>query len=816
MAIDPICHMQVDESTDLTVERDGQTYYFCCESCRRKFLDRKSLDAGGPQLVQLGGIKPLEAHPHAMPAQSPRTKAPYICPMCPGVESDRPASCPKCGMALEPAQPTAPARKTVYTCPKHPEIAQDSPGACPKCGMALEPNSIELASDDDGELNDMTRRFWVAAILGLPVVLLAMLPMMGVPLDRWLSPQTARWLELVLTTPVVVWAGWPLVVRGARSLMTGNLNMFTLIALGVGATFLFSLAATFFPGLIPSEFKDHGHAPVYFEAAAVITALVLLGQVLELRARRRTGSAIRELLALAPPIAHVVHNGSEHDVPLEAVREGDLLRVRPGEKIPTDGQVTEGESRVDQSLLTGEPVPVARVGGDDVVGGTVNQTGTLVVRATRVGQDTVLAQIVRMVGEAQRSRAPIQRLADVVAGHFVPAVVLAAMLTFAAWAWLSPLEPKLAFALMNAVAVVMIACPCALGLATPMSVMVGVGRGAKEGILVRDAAMLEALAKVDTVVVDKTGTLTAGKPALIALAVADAWNEADVLTLAAAVEHPSEHPLARAIVAAAGERHLSLPPVAGFASTTGCGVQGLVAGRRVLVGSQAWLSQESPQFAESLGHFNRSDDAEASATHVYVAIDGHLAGMLAVADPIKPTTAAAVAALHQLGLQVVMLTGDGPLAARAVAETLGIDRFEAGLTPADKHRRIEQWKAEGRRVAMAGDGINDAPALAAADVGLAMSTGADVAIEAAGITLLHGDLQRLVKAVRLSRTVMRNIRQNLLFAFLYNLLGVPVAAGVFYPFFGILLSPMIAAGAMSLSSLSVIGNSLRLRSARLD
>ena len=768
--------MQVDESTDLKVERDGQTYYFCCESCRRKFLAQ-----GGPQLVQLGGIaapRMPTPHLHSADARPHAPAAKYICPMCPGVESDRPASCPKCGMALEPASPAL--------------------------------------ADDDGELRDMSRRFWIAVVLGLPVVLLAMLPMLGVPLNRWLPRTAIPWIELTLSAPVVLWAGWPFFARGGRSLVTANLNMFTLIALGTGATFGYSVVATFFPSLIPAAFEEHGHAPVYFEAAVVITALVLLGQVLELRARRRTGSAIRELLALAPPTAHVVRDGHEHDLPLEQVREGDLLRVRPGEKIPTDGEVSEGHSRVDQALLTGEPTPVAKSTGDEVIGGTVNQTGTLLMRATRVGQATVLAQIVRMVGEAQRSRAPIQRLADVVAGYFVPAVVLAAVVTFAAWAWLSPAEPALAYALINAVAVLMIACPCALGLATPMSIMVGIGRGAKEGVLVKDAAMLEALAKVDTIVVDKTGTLTAGKPTLTSINAAGGRSEDDMLRLAAAVEQPSEHPLARAIVAAAQQQQRTLPTVADFASTTGRGVQGKVDGQTILVGNRAWLTELS---ARRLPAENQPADNGLSATTasvVWMAIDGDFAGTLAVADPIKPTTAEAIDTLHSMGLRLVMLTGDDKSTARSVAETLGIDQFEAGLTPADKHQRIEQLRAEGRRVAMAGDGINDAPALAAADVGLAMSTGADVAIEAAGITLLQGDLQRLVKALRLSRQVMRNIRQNLVFAFLYNVLGVPVAAGVLYPFFGLLLSPMIAAAAMSLSSLSVIGNALRLRTMRLD
>ncbi|OYV64083.1 MAG: copper-translocating P-type ATPase, partial [Actinobacteria bacterium 21-64-8] len=702
MAIDPICHMQVDEATALTAERDGQTYYFCCESCRQKFLAQ-----GVPPLVQLHA--PKSRPPHAAPAQ-----ARYVCPMCAGVESDRPAACPKCGMALEPAAPAA--RQTLYTCPMHPEIEQASPGSCPKCGMDLEPKYAAVEEGDD-ELRAMSRRFWFSVAMGLPVVLLAMLP----------------------------------------------------IALGTGATFAYSIVVTLFPGMIPAKFHEHGHAPVYFEAAVVITALVLLGQVLELRARRRTGHAIRELLGLAPPTARKIVDGGEQEVPLEQVRAGDLLRIRPGDKIPVDAEVVEGQSRVDESMITGEPMPVEKRPADEVIGGTVNTSGTLVVRAKRVGDETMLAQIVRMVADAQRSRAPIQRLADVVAGYFVPAVVLVAVVTFAAWAWFAPEQPALVYALVNAVAVLMIACPCALGLATPMSIMVGVGRGAREGVLIKDAAMLEALEKVDTVVVDKTGTLTLGRPALTRLLPLGERSEEHLLRLAASVEQPSEHPLGEVIVATARERQMELSPVEDFQAITGRGVQGRVGGKLVVVGNGAFLEQHGVRDLDRL-ESEAGPLRERGASVMYVAVNEELAGLIAVTDPVKPTTAEAVRRLHGLGLRVVMLTGDNERTARTLAEQLGIDQFEAELTPKDKRDRIERLRGEGRRVAMAGDGINDAPALAAADVGMAMGTGTDVAIEAAGVTLLRGDLTGIVKAVLLSRRVMRNIRQNLAFAFVYNLL----------------------------------------------
>lgn len=807
MAIDPICGMQVDEATAIQAEREGKTYYFCCAHCRQKFL------SGEPRIGQLHGMG-LPALGASQPQPGPKAESErqrYICPMCPGVESDRPSSCPKCGMALEAAAPLA--RKVVYTCPMHPEIEQSAPGSCPKCGMALEPTQVPEEEAGNGELSDMSRRFWFATALGLPVVFLHMLPMVGVPLDRWLPPSTSRWLELLLSTPVVLWAGWPFFARGGRSIASWNLNMFTLIALGTGAAYAYSVVATIWPAVIPAGFQEHGHAPVYFEAAVVITALVLLGQVLELRARRRTGQAIRELMSLAPPTARRIANGEEREIPLEDVRTGDRLRLRPGDKVPVDAEVVEGQTRVDESMITGEPMPVEKRPGDEVIGGTVNGSGTLVLRASRVGDETVLAQIVRLVAHAQRSRAPIQRLADVVAGYFVPAVVAVAAITFIVWWRFSPEQPALAHALVNAVAVLIIACPCALGLATPMSIMVGVGRGAREGVLVKDAAMLEALEKVGTLVIDKTGTLTLGRPTLTRLVPLGGRTEHDVLRLAASVEQPSEHPLGQAIVAHAQAAGLALANVAEFASVTGRGVQGRMEGMLVRIGNRAFLADVDgfnavAEQADALG-------AE-GATVMYVAAENDLIGLIAVTDPIKPTTADAVAALHRLGLKIVMLTGDDQRAAGSVARQIGIDEYHAGLSPAEKHDYIDRLKRQGERVAMAGDGVNDAPALAAADVGIAMSTGTDVAIEAAGITLLHGDLQGIVKAIGLSRRVMRNIRQNLVFAFVYNVLGVPIAAGVLYPFFGILFSPMLAAAAMSLSSVSVIANALRLRGSRLQ
>ena len=722
----------------------------------------------------------------------------------------------KDGMALESAAPPAPRRRTIYTCPMHSEIEQDQPGTCPKCGMDLEPKFATAEEQDEGnaELRNMTRRFWVSVVFGLPVFLLAMLPMVGLPLDQWIMPNVSRWAQFILCTPVVLWAGWPFFERGWRSVVTWNLNMFTLIALGVGAAYFYSGFALLFPGLIPEAFREAGTVQGYFEAAAMIAALVLLGQVLELSARRRTGAAIRELLSLAPPTATVVRNGQETEVPLEHVKQGNTLRVRPGEKIPVDGTIIEGKSAVDESMITGEPIPVEKGVEDAVIGGTVNQTGSFLMNAEKVGEDTVLSQIVNMVADAQRSRAPIQGMADRVAGYFVPAVVLVAILTFIVWAVFQPMQPALAYALVNAVAVLIVACPCALGLATPMSIMVGVGRGAKEGVLIEDAEVLETLEQVDTVVVDKTGTLTVGKPSLTECIPTDSFAEGDLLKLAASVERSSEHPLGHAIVQAANERGIQTASVENFDSITGGGVHGTVEGREVLIGKRPLLEEKNVRGLKALGE--RASQLQGQGhTVMYVAVDGEFAGLLAVSDPIKKSTPAAIRKLHQLGLRIIMLTGDNEKTAQTVAGKLGIDEFKAGVRPQDKHEYVKELQANGKRVAMAGDGINDAPALAQANVGIAMGTGTDVAIEAAGVTLVKGDLRGIVKAVQLSQRVMKNIRQNLFFAFIYNMLGVPIAAGVLYPLFHVLLNPMIAAAAMSFSSVSVISNALRLRRARL-
>ncbi len=806
MPTDPICGMQVNEDAEWTASRDGETFYFCCEHCQQKFLAQEEINRGGSCCH--GATSP--------PHKAGSTTADYFCPMCAGVESDQPGSCPKCGMALEAARPAAARQKKIYTCPMHPEVEQEGPGTCPKCGMELEPKYVAAGDqEDDAELRGMTLRFWVGLGLSIPVFLLAMLPMMGVPVDAWLGKSVNTWLQLILSTPVVLWAGWPFFVRGFWSIVTWNLNMFTLIAIGSGAAYLYSLFAVLFPGLLPPGLKADGHIEVYFEAAAVIITLVLLGQVLELRARKRTGSAIQELLSLAPPTARIVQDGEEREVSLDEVHRGDILRVRPGEKIPVDGKVSEGKSSVDESMITGEPVPVQKQTGADVIGGTVNQTGSFLMEAGSVGDDTVLSQIIQMVADAQRSRAPIQRIADVVAGYFVPAVVVVAIVTFIVWAVLRPKEPALAWALVNAVAVLIIACPCALGLATPMSIMVGVGRGASEGVLIKDAGVLETLEKVDTVVVDKTGTLTQGRPQLTNCIAVEGQTEDELLRLAASLEQQSEHPLAHAIVQGAKDRQLELWDVDDFDSITGGGVQGTVDGRKVLTGNRSLLKDRD------VNRLSVFDDRaaglqEEGQTVMYVAVDGEFAGLIAVSDPIKDSTPEAVKTLHELGLRLIMLTGDNEKTAKSVAQKLGIDEFEAGVRPEDKHRRIQQLQEEGRNVAMAGDGINDAPALAEANVGIAMGTGTDVAIESASVTLVKGDLRGIVKAVQLSRRTMQNIRQNLFFAFVYNALGVPIAAGVLYPISeNLLLNPMIAAAAMSFSSVSVIANALRLRAAKL-
>ena len=702
---------------------------------------------------------------------------------------------------------------TIYTCPMHPEIRQVGPGSCPICGMALEPETVSLDDGPDPEYLDMSRRFWISAALTLPLFVYAMGDLIpGQPFAD-IAPDWSQWLQLALASPVVLWGAWPCFVRAVQSLRTRNLNMFTLIGLGVAVAYGFSVVATLFPHLFPVSFRGHdGNVAVYYEAAAVITTLVLLGQVLELKARGATSSALRALLELAPPIARrIAPDGSEDDVSLDLVHVGDRLRVRPGDKVPVDGTIASGSSTIDQAMITGEPIPVTVGEGDAVTGGTVNQTGSFVMVARRVGSDTLLAKIVLMVAEAQRSRAPIQKLADTVAGWFVPAVVTVAVVTFIVWAMWGP-APALAYALVNAVAVLIIACPCALGLATPMSIMVGTGKGAQNGILIKNAEALETLEKVDTLVVDKTGTLTEGKPKLVSVAPAAGFDEDELLAWVAAIEVASEHPLAAAIVAGAHDRSLDLAEASDFQSVTGEGVTATVAGRTVAVGNEKLMAglgaKDDALFADA--EAGRAD----GQTVMFVAIDGKPAGLIGVADPIKPSTKAAIDALHAAKIRVVMLTGDAEGTARAVAKAVGIDEVHANVSPEDKHRVVSELQAQGRVVAMAGDGINDAPALAKADVGIAMGTGTDVAMESAGITLVKGDLSGIAKARTLSHATMGNIRQNLFFAFVYNSLGVPIAAGVLFPWFGILLSPMIAAAAMSLSSVSVIGNALRLR--RLD
>jgi Cu+-exporting ATPase len=714
-------------------------------------------------------------------------------------------------MALEPVSVPAPAPRTEYVCPMHPEIVRQAPGACPKCGMALEPRVASAQEEKNPELVDMSRRFWVGLAITVPLLAIAMADMLpGRPLERVASERALQWIELVLASPVVLWGGWPFFVRFWRSLVNRSLNMFTLIGLGVAVAYLYSLVATLFPGAFPAAFRDpSGAVAVYFEASAVITVLVLLGQVMELRARSQTSSAIKALLGLAPKTARrIAADGSEGDVPLDQVVAGDRLRVRPGEKVPVDGVVLEGASSVDESLVTGEPMPVEKHPGDKVIGATVNGTGSLVMRADRVGAETLLAQIVHMVSEAQRSRAPIQKLADVVAGYFVPTVVGLAVLTFVAWAVWGP-DPRLAHALVNAVAVLIIACPCALGLATPMSIMVATGKGATAGVLFKNAEAIEVMRQVDTLVVDKTGTLTEGKPRLMAIAPADQREEREVLRLAASLERGSEHPLAAAIVAGAAERKIELDHVDGFASHTGKGVTGKVDGRAVALGNRALLEElhVEPGPLAARAEAMRAE----GQTVMFVVADGRPAGLLGVADPIKGTTLEAVRTLQAEGIHVVMLTGDSRTTAEAVGRKLGLDSVVAEVLPDQKAEAVKRFQGNRRVVAMAGDGINDAPALAQAQVGIAMGTGTDVAMESAGVTLVKGDLRGIVRARRLSRATMRNIRQNLFWAFAYNSVGVPVAAGVLYPFFGLLLSPIIAAAAMSFSSVSVVTNALRLR-----
>ena len=767
LAVDPVCGMTVDPTTaKFRQVHDGDEFLFCSDRCRTKFVE----------------------HPEHY----------------------------RDGHHLDVAAKEVAAPGTLYTCPMHPEIVRDAPGDCPICGMALEPMGVPAANEGPNpELIDFQRRFWIGAVLTVPLVALAMGPLIGLGFLRGiLGEGPTLWIELALSTPVILWAGWPFFVRGVKSVISRNLNMFTLIAMGVGAAYLFSVVAVIAPGIFPTGFRNaEGHVGVYFEAGAVIVVLVLLGQLLELRARERTGSAIRALLDLAAKTARVIRDdGSEEEVPLEDVVVGDRLRVRPGDKVPVDGLVVEGRSSVDESMISGEPVPVEKVAGDEVTGATINGTGSLVIEARRVGADTLLSQIVEMVANAQRSRAPIQKFADLVAGRFVPAVIVVAILAFIAWSIWGPV-PALAYALVSAVAVLIIACPCALGLATPMSIMTATGRGAQAGVLIKNAEALERFAEVDTLIVDKTGTLTVGKPKLVAVLPEEGHDEAEVLRLAASLERGSEHPLAEAIVAGAEERGIAMIKAEDFEAITGKGVKGVVDGKIVALGNTklvADLGLDGGRLAETANA--RRDQGE---TVMVVIIGKEIAGLVSVADPIKDTTADALKALHAEGFRIVMATGDNERTAQAVASKLGIDEIRADVLPEDKARIIKELQAEGRKIAMAGDGVNDAPALAQADVGIAMGTGADVAIESAGFTLVKGDLNGIVRARRLSRATMRNIKQNLFFALIYNAAGVPVAAGILYPFFGILISPIFAAAAMSLSSVSVIGNALRLRSVEI-
>ena len=795
--IDPVCKMQVTITDDaLHTDYASERYYFCSQHCRDKFEANPS-----------AYLKPRAA-------VQEQSTALYTCPMHPEVRLPYPGNCPKCGMTLEPLEPaTTRSNATEYTCPMHPEIVRNEPGTCPKCGMALEPRNVPL--EDNTELNDMTHRFKASVALALPVFLMAMTSDLAPELiPHSVSMAVLQWMELALATPVVLWAGWPIFQRGWASVVNRSLNMFSLIALGVGVAWSYSITAMLLPGIFPPAMRSMGGTvPVYFEAAAVIMALVLLGQVMELRARSQTSAAIKLLLGLAPKSARIVRaGGNEEDIPLEQVQPGDILRVRPGEKVPVDGAVLEGASSLDESMVTGESIPVEKTAGARLIGATVNGTGSLLMCAERVGSDTLLARIVHMVSEAQRSRAPIQKLADVVAGYFVPAVVLAALVTLAAWGIWGP-EPRLAHAIVNAVAVLIIACPCALGLATPMSIMVGTGRGAQAGVLIKNAEALETMEKVNTLVVDKTGTLTEGKPKLTSVIPHTGFDEGEVLRLGASLERASEHPLAAAIVTGAQEKGLALAAVGEFRSITGKGVMGTVEGRPVALGNPKLFEEMNIDAGQLTARAEalRSD----GQTVMLLAIDGTAAGLIGVADPVKDSTAETIRALHDEGVQVIMLTGDNRVTAEAVARKLGIDRIEAEVLPAQKSAIVKQLQTQGRIVAMAGDGINDAPALAQAQVGIAMGSGTDVAMESAGITLIKGDLRGIVRALRLSRATMRNIRQNLFFAFIYNVIGIPVAAGVLYPFFGLLLSPIIAAAAMSFSSVSVITNALRLRRVKL-
>ncbi|MFN2497768.1 MAG: heavy metal translocating P-type ATPase [Pyrinomonadaceae bacterium] len=809
-AIDPICGMIVSPNTAAgSFEYKGQTYYFCSKHCLTKFQTEPGSFLRKPAAAMM--VQPIGIQR----AKPPQATARFRCPMHPEVQVSKPGPCPKCGMALESATITSPKQKIEYSCPMHPEIVRDGPGSCPICGMALEPRTVSLADEKNPELVEMTRRFWVCVVLSVPLLVLGMSEFIPSNLLEKVLPMDVRgWVELALATPVVLWGAWPFFVRAWLSLVNRTLNMFTLIGVGVGVAYLFSVIAILFPEIFPKSFRDSmGNVPVYFEAAAVITTLVLLGQVLELRARSRTGAAIKALLGLAPKTARRIReNGVDEDVPLEHVRVNDRLRVRPGEKIPVDGVVIEGSSAVDESMISGEPIPVAKQTSDRVIGATVNGTGSFVMRAERVGAETLLAQIVQMVADAQRSRAPIQKLADLVSAYFVPAVFAISILTFVVWSLWGP-EPRMAHGLINAVAVLIIACPCALGLATPMSIMVASGKGAETGVLFKNAEAIEVLRQIDTLVVDKTGTLTEGKPTLVSLIALPGFDEQTLLRLAASLERSSEHPLAAAIVAEAAAQGIELADTRNFASITGKGIKGEVDGHKLSLGNRA-LAAELGIAIDSL-----AERAEALRTDgqtvLLIGVDGKAAGLIGIADPIKGTSLEAVKQLHAENVRIVMLTGDSETTARIVAAKLQIDEVVAEILPSEKADVVKRLQSEGRKVAMAGDGINDAPALAQADVGIAMGTGTDVAMESAAVTLVKGDLRGIVRAIRLSRATMKNIKQNLFFAFVYNALGVPVAAGLLYPVFGLLLSPMIAAAAMSFSSVSVIANALRLRNARI-
>ena len=831
--IDPVCGMKVNPATANHASKlDGETFYFCSPSCQEKFRASPEQYQGkapaqafargttndAPRLVKFSGVSPAIAstsEPTPTTEGNHTSASAFVCPMCPDVREAQPGACPSCGMALEPEIPQT--RRTEYTCPMHPEIIRSQPGACPICGMALEPRVVSL-EEENPELRNMTRRFWLSATLTAPLLAIAMAGMMTQSLPgRMLSGGGILWLEFVLATPVVLWGGWPFFQRFWSSLVNRSPNMFTLIGLGTGVAYAYSLVATFAPQLFPdSMLMSSGHPDVYYEAAGAITTLVLLGQVMELRARSRTSSAIRALLDLSPKTARLVADASpggevtEKDIPLEQVKIGDKLRVRPGEKIPVDGSVIDGRSTVDESMITGESLPLEKTAGIKVTGATINGQGSFVMRAERVGSETLLARIVQMVSQAQRSRAPIQGLADKVSGWFVPAVVAAALITFAAWLAWGP-QPRLAHALVNAVAVLIIACPCALGLATPMAIMVATGRGAHAGVLIRNAEALETLGKVDTLVVDKTGTLTEGKPKLVSYTQSEP-NPDEVLRIAASLERASEHPLAAAVVNGAVQRGLTLSQQSEFGSIPGKGIQGMVEGKHVVVGNVA-LMRDVGAFAQ--GHAAFVTSHYPGGTTLLVAVDGEFAGSIVVADHIKQSTPETIRALKNQGLSIVMLTGDNHFAAAEVAKQLDIDAFEAEVLPEGKSEVIRKLQEQGRIVAMAGDGVNDAPALAQANVGIAMGTGSDVALESGDITLLKGDLNGILRARKLSQATMRNIRQNLFFAFIYNAVGVPLAAGILYPFFGLLLSPIFAAAAMSLSSVSVIVNALRLRKLEL-